>query len=93
MYGVARKDLSDAQDACPNHHCPNDALTQEANDARSRVNVTGAILVGGVVIAGAGLTWYLLSPTSSGSNASAASAGVVPVFGPSFAGVSYSGAF
>jgi hypothetical protein len=93
MYGVARGDLSDAEDKCPDHHCPSDPLTEEANDARARVNLTGAIFVGGIVVAGAGVTWYLLSPTSTRASAARTPKGLIPVFAPRFAGLSYSGAF
>lgn len=94
LYIPAYSDLQDVEDECPRHFCEgsgNSDLAERGNDLRTRVNIAGAMTIGGAVVLGGGLTWYFLSPRSGGS--SAARPKLVPALAPSYAGLSYSGSF
>lgn len=93
LYVPALGDLHEVERKCPNHDCtrnPEPGLVDEANAIRTRVNVTGAIALGGTVVFGAGLAWYFLSPRSTGASTNAE---LTPVLAPRYAGLSYAGAF
>ncbi len=62
IYLKNRADLSDAVEACnaQRNGCPPE-IAEKGNSARIRTNVSGTVIVGGVVIAGAGVLYYFLS--------------------------------
>ncbi|HEY8943261.1 MAG TPA: hypothetical protein VIM73_03315 [Polyangiaceae bacterium] len=92
LYASAQSDLSDAEDQCPERVCPPNRpdLTADANDARSRAQLATGVTLGGVAVLGGGLAWYLLSAPKADSPSASR---LVPIALPSYAGLSYSGAF
>ncbi|HEX9620130.1 MAG TPA: hypothetical protein VF989_08350 [Polyangiaceae bacterium] len=74
-----------------------EVLSQEANALRSRKQVGGYIGIAGLVVAGAGVIWYFVQPTSrpvaSLRLSPVAAVDVVPVVGPRQTGFSLSGHF
>lgn len=63
---------SDIEAACPNDRCPSSFdLAGEKSSAKTLVGVTDVMLIGGGVVAAAGLTWGFLTLGSSKSSASA----------------------
>lgn len=77
--------------------CRTEALSQEANALRGRKQVGGYIGIAGLVVAGAGVIWYFVQPTSrpvaSLRLSPVAAVDVVPVVGPRQTGFSLSGHF
>jgi tetratricopeptide (TPR) repeat protein len=92
LFATGKHDLSNAESKCPAHFCANDALEEEGNAARQRVNVGGALTVVGIVTAGVGLSWYLLQKPSAPKPV-AFIRRLEPVASPSFVGLSYSSRF
>jgi tetratricopeptide (TPR) repeat protein len=94
VYIPAYSDLKDVEDDCPQHDkCPPNTppkVIARGNELRTRVTIAGAFTVGGVVIAGAGLAWYFLSPSG---RAQSSRSTLTPVVLPRYAGLSYTGAF
>jgi len=67
---------SDIAAACPNDRCPSTFdLAGERSSAKTLVGVTDVLLIGGGVVAAAGLTWGFLSLGSSKPAASARKVG------------------
>lgn len=95
LYIPARMDLNDAEERCPNHQCvetgPNKTLSTQANNARTRVDVSTGVIIGGAVLLGGGLAWYFLSPPSSPKKTSRTQ--LLPVLAPTYAGLTYDGTF
>jgi hypothetical protein len=92
LYATGKHDLSNAESKCPRHDCVNDALKDEGNAARERVNVGGALTAVGIVTAGVGLSWYLLQKPSAPKPVAFIKR-LEPVASPSFVGLSYSSRF
>jgi len=97
------KKVSEAEEVCPSHKCPQDIPAQQATDAIEKGNagrdqqVIGGVLLGvGVAAVGGGLLWYFLSAPSSDGPAKARSPGrptALPAFAPGYAGLSLAGSF
>ena len=97
------KKVSEAEEVCPSHKCPQDVPANEAADAIEKGNagrdqqVVGGVLLGvGVAAVGGGLLWYFLSSPSSDAPAKALSPRrptATPAIGPGYAGISLSGSF
>jgi hypothetical protein len=92
--------LSDAKDKCPDGDCgTNQQAAEDGESANSRVNVTGAIAIGGLAVAAGGLVWYFVSkPQPAGSSAARiaprrALTRVAPAFGRNFTGLAVAGSF
>lgn len=88
VYFTAASDVSDFEDECQKRKCPDSATRNDANAARTRLNIGGATAVGGVVVAGVGLVWYFLSPSGDEDEGA-----VLPTLAPGYAGVTYSQRF
>lgn len=74
---VALSKTSTISKACPGDTCPGTFdLASARSSAKTFVTVTDVLLIGGAVVGGAGLTWWMLSRKSSeeSSNAPKASA-------------------
>jgi hypothetical protein len=94
VYIPAYTDLKDIEQICPQHdECPPNTppnVIERGNELRTRLTIAGAFTVGGVVVAGAGLAWYFLSPSRKAQSSGSA---LAPVVLPRYAGLSYTGAF
>jgi hypothetical protein len=80
---------STAENACggnPNDcHSPDPNVISDGDTGRTMMLVGGGMFIGGVVLAGAGLIWHFLEPTSSGE---APKTGIRPDLAPGYAGIS-----
>jgi hypothetical protein len=94
VYIPAYSDLKEIEEICPQHDkCPPNtprSVIERGNELRTRVTIAGAFTVGGVVVAGAGLAWYFLSPSGTAQSSGST---LTPVVIPRYAGLSYTGAF
>jgi tetratricopeptide (TPR) repeat protein len=100
LHLKARSDLNGVKDQCPDGDCGTDtSLADEGNSANTRVNVTGAITIGGLAIAAGGVVWYFLSkPESAQTGAAAlpkqsARPQLTPAVGRNFTGLAVTGRF
>jgi hypothetical protein len=94
LYATAKSDVSAAEKKCPNRMCPDPADIEAGNSARKRVLTGGVLSVGGVLVAGAGLAWYFLTPRGTSTSAkNETERALTPVAGPGFYGLSYAGRF
>ena len=98
VYFGAKGDVSDFEEQCPNRTCPSQQVQDDANAARSRVTLGGAVALIGLAAGVGGTIWYLTSPAEGGQTAGRAlprdkKPRVDAQVGPGFAGVSVSGRF
>lgn len=95
IYFEARADLEPYDAQCQERVCPLHAahLEKPANEARTRLHWGAGVGIGGLAVAAAGLTWYLLSPEQPASSAAGKSPRLLPSVSPRFAGVSLLGSF
>ncbi len=74
---------SDIKDACPNDRCPSSFdLAGAQSSAKTMVGVTDVLLIGGGVVAAAGLTWGFLSLGSTPKAATTPAGPTGPVLSP-----------
>ena len=95
IYLGAADDVDDYEQACgpDRQSCPPDVDVDDANDARTRANVSGVVsLVGLGAIAG-GLTWYFLSPPEPQTAKLRLKTRLSPSIGRGYGGVQLSGSF
>jgi len=92
LYFPARSDVSDYEEKCPDYECPTATMEDNADRARTRMVWGGALAIGGLVTAAAGTAWYFYNDSLTPPAAPRAS-WVVPVVGPSSAGVVMGAAF
>jgi tetratricopeptide (TPR) repeat protein len=99
LYLGARSDLNDAKEKCPNGSCPSEEIADEGTSANTRVNVTGAVTLGGLAVAAGGTIWYFVSKPAARSGSSsptrrvATTPRLTPSLGSNFTGLFVSGAF
>lgn len=55
---------SNVADVCPAERCTTASARDELHSAKTFATLTDVLFVGGAVVAGAGLTWFALSPSS-----------------------------
>ncbi len=90
MWGVAKKDESDAADACPvRDMCEDSEIVNAGNDAQDRQLVWGIVAGAGAAITLGGIIWYFAQPEPGADE----TAVILPNVAPGFAGLSVSGAF
>ncbi len=92
LYFPARSDVTDYEKKCPDYECPTAAMEENADQARTRMVWGGALAIGGLVTAAAGTAWYFYNDSLT-PRAPASARWVVPVVGPSSAGVVMGAAF
>jgi hypothetical protein len=96
LYFNAAGDVDDFEKQCPGRQCPpgvDPGLVDDANSARTRMNIFGAVAIGGLAIAAGGVVWYVMSPREAPAAAQRSKPLVAPAVGPGFAGLAVSGAF
>ena len=80
---VALGKESDIKDACPNDRCPSSFdLAGAQSSAKTMIGVTDVLLIGGGVVAAAGLTWGFLSLGSTPKAATTPAGPTGPVLSP-----------
>ncbi len=99
LHLKARSDLNEVKDQCKNGRCPTTSLADEGTSANTRVNVTGAIALGGLAVAAGGIVWYFLAKPERTEAAAgyrpprAARPELTPTVGRNFTGFAVSGRF
>jgi len=98
LYFNAASDVDDFEKQCPARECPpgtDPGVVDDANSARTRMNIFGAVTIGGLAIAAGGVVWYVMSPREAPTTTTAQllKPRVAPALAPGFAGVAVSGAF
>ena len=96
LYVGAQSDVDSFRSQCQNDKCKSAAITNDANSARSKANMTGVITVGGLAIAAGGIIWYVASKPKPAAAALATphlSARVSPALAPGFGGLALTGGF
>jgi hypothetical protein len=88
-HGKYNSALSDPACGGTNSCKPGSAAINEGNTGHTMMWVGGGVFFGGVALAGAGLLWHFLEPTS----ATETKATIVPEVGPGYAGASVAGRF
>ncbi len=88
-------DVSDFEKQCPKRQCPSDKVKDEAESARGRAQLGGAITLIGAAVGVGGLVWYITSEPEKSAAAPGTTrrAHVAPAVGPGFAGLAVSGTF
>lgn len=72
---TASGSYSDIEDACPQNVCADDFdLQGETDSVNTLAMVTNVLLIGGAVVAGGGLLWYLLADGDSSADTAEAKA-------------------
>jgi hypothetical protein len=93
--GISKE--SEAEDACPQRVGCDNAIAEKGNEGRSQQRTGGIVLGVGAAAAIGGVIWYFVQPPSGGGRMSHQNtpqrAGVTPVIGPGFAGLSLAGRF
>jgi tetratricopeptide (TPR) repeat protein len=95
LYFNARGNVSDFEKQClggERNRCPGD-IVDDANAARTRTTIFGALTLAGVAIAAGGVIWYVMSPRQLDTAALSTKPRVAPAVGPGFTGLAVSGAF
>jgi hypothetical protein len=87
----AKSDVSKYEEQCPNRECPPDQpnLASDANSARTRENVWGAVTLVGLGTAIGGTVWYFVQKPTGGDTATRFS----PVIGHGYGGIDVAGHF
>jgi tetratricopeptide (TPR) repeat protein len=100
IYFPASSDVAEFERICgTNRKCPEanyDAINA-GNEARSKQNLGGGLMIGGAVVAVGGVVWYFLSPRKPAATATTEPvprrASVTPLLFPGFAGLAVDGRF
>jgi hypothetical protein len=94
VYLDAASEVQEWEDRCPDRVCTGNFDPEDANAARTRQDVGGALSITGLVIGGAGLVWYF---TQSGGESQQARARSLPpvtaTVGRGYTGLQFSGTF
>jgi hypothetical protein len=99
LYMGAASEVSDFEKDCPGRRCPPGVDPGGGNDAVARQNLGGGLFIGGLVVAGGGLVWYLVSepkpaePAASGRPRTSPRATFAPAIGRGFTGLAVTGSF
>ncbi|MBN1611818.1 MAG: tetratricopeptide repeat protein [Polyangiaceae bacterium] len=98
VYLDARHALSDYSDQCDargSRLCPDDATRDEANRARTRVQVSSVVSLAGAAATVGGLVWYFVGPEPKqiGAHGVRGRVALEPHVSPGFAGVVVLGAY
>ena len=97
LYFNAAGEVSDFEDQCGGEErgaCPTNQIKADANEARDRQNLWGAVTIVGLAVAAGGIIWYVVSPPKAAPTARLEKTPrFSPAVGPGFAGLSVAGAF
>jgi tetratricopeptide (TPR) repeat protein len=99
LYATASSDLSSFEDECgPDHsRCPDAATASDANSARTRQTIGGAVAIGGFAVGAAALVYYFVAPPSESTGATSQPKSAIPRVSPwvgvGSTGLSVSGTF
>ena len=97
VYSGGAKKVSDAEEACPNHKCKDDANSDLGNQGLTQKRAGGALIGVGLAAVAGGVVWYLVSANADGGAKAAGTATtrtmLLPTYSPGFAGLALSGGF
>lgn len=88
VYLGAGADIADLEKQCPSRRGCSQKVTDDGNSARTRQTAGGVTAVAGFAIAAGGAAWYFLGPDQE-----SATARVIPVVLPGYAGATLSARF